>query len=85
MGQPDRPTGVTGRAPLGRQAAAAMVSPVIEDVDDALRAFLAEEVAGGRTKVSFDPPTPEWEKSVKGADVGPVPDRHPREPRGPHR
>jgi hypothetical protein len=43
-----------------------MVSAVIEDVDDALRAFLAAEVAGGRTTVSFEPPTPEWEKSVKG-------------------
>jgi hypothetical protein len=43
-----------------------MVTPVIEDVDDALRAFLTAQVGDGKTKVSFDPPTPEWEKTVKG-------------------
>jgi hypothetical protein len=42
---------------------------VIEDVDDALSAFLRAEVAGAKTTVSFDAPTPEWQKSVKGATL----------------
>jgi len=42
---------------------------VIDDVDDALRAFLGSELTGKKAAVSFDAPTPEWEKSVKGATL----------------
>ena len=68
MGQPTRPTGVSGRAPRSA-CGATSVSGVIEDVDDALRAFLGAELTGGKATVAFDAPTPDWEKSVKGATI----------------